>query len=1227
MNTAEQLEKMTDRGKFERLANAVLSKADTNYRAIIAFGINTQGETIRGSLDAFCLVPDSNPPHFISVQHTTTDAARLRGKWLSENSKAPGDLTKIGEKINKLKIDFPDACFTAVLSTNQCLPDDDLVVDVRKKADEFGITSIDIWELSKYARFLDHDRDGQYLRKTFLGTDAEMLSLELLSEIGKKSLRSYRQFSSPKIWTSREIDNPLNAQLNESVGKILFLKGESGFGKSVAAYRLLKDHLDSGGLGIHIPESVIQGSISLDDALRETLQRLCPTLLSNEVSQIPEYASRLGSGFVIVIDDINQTSNPTRIIRNLVSWVTSPFVIVCPIWPRFWTQVRDLEPKLQVELFTIDRMSMKEACMAVQAVAKASEQTMSNIEIRDVAYALSGDPLLIGMFGDFPEKYGDTSFINSAQSIITLSIERRLGEVSSANTSNLQHEYHESLRKLTSFMLNHRKLYPQWSDIEFWFQGFPRELEMLRQLCKHAGLCCVDNGDFHFRHDRFLECFCVEAIGQFFSAPEEYSDVLFEPYYAEIIGQALVRFPQDDYVLDLICKELPLALVSALRYIGTLTGSYYDQIISRTTNWIRAHAGSRNTSTPESIRGAVALSLLRTDLPAVSEMANTSFGLEKPWLGGFARLRNGDPKGVLDYCATNYGSEIMDISTDTTFFLELINHARLRHREQLTCGLTQVFESMSVDNDKRHLKGAVILTGFLGLSELQASIQGWWNGVTDKTEALSYALWAALRCTPSVNHDEFLDSLIAYWAELPDVEEGKRAGKRESIGNRLTMLFSRFADQDAVHYLVLQVSIHPILQSTIAHICGRIDIPDAVEFAATVCANVTERVRDRSCSITSWGSSHYPRLSALSVARLENIWKSPEKAASIRQLAFKIWEMNNCFSEDNLIQELSTVTPEESFFKDSTYRRALLGDKTCIPSLLSILYSDTSFFRVVQRVWCDEIASIADAWLKSRSFQNIPRDYSGGRLNEHYDLAYLFTMIPAQDAERLLCENWAHLHYSRLFVQAALYIGTPRCLSMAESAIREYPENINPFEHIDQAFGFWGYGHGLFPETRQPPVELWRLKNLQSYLERLDDLAISSIAEICYYLGPESIEWCRAYLPESVNSACRRRYIPTEDDLIRDIDGWSRQRNGCQTWLEAFEKRGDSRNPIDILEKWLQLNPNINKYKVVAECLETIGTREDLKILDITLQHPAERSMASSIRESAVFAVRRRSLE
>lgn len=1222
MKTEEHLEAITDDGKFEKLATAILSKADKNYEAIIHFGINAQGKTITSPNDGFCKVPYSSPPHFLWAQHTTTERKKLRAKWLDETD---GDLIKAAKSAEQLRKEFPDGKFTVILSTNQRIPTEpnepDLLAEaVYKKAKELDVEAI-IWEQSRYARFLDSYRDGQWFRKEFFGTEAQMLSEFLLADLSKISLANYTQVTNPENWILRQIDNHLWDRRNRQSYKLVLLVGESGFGKSAAAYRLLRKHIEAGGYGFHIPESIIQESISLDEALQQILTKLYHSLLSQEATRIPEIIPS-GSPFIIVVDDINQTNDPTRFIRKLVGWAKQPFLIVCPVWPRYWQikqnpQDESIEQnpqdKSNVYTLAIERMLEEEGREAVETVVRASGFGFSKLNIRRIAGQLRYDPLLIGYFGELLSNAKEDDIENLVENVIQNFIKECI-----SNKKYFASEYEKALARLVTFMLKYKNLSPNWNDeIRAWFQADPESIDILRDLCNQGKLCRVEDGKFKFQHDRLLYHFLVESMTDFLNNPSENSDVLFEPYYAEIIGQALLRVPQDESFLGEMLEKLPLALVSAVRYMGEPHSEYQKTIIRGVTSWVKYRG--QHTAIPESVRGEVANSFINTDSPVVLEIVNNSFGLEVPWLSDWARFRNGDAAGGVKYCRIA-GME----RHKGNFWEELVEHARQYHREELIKGLQELFESLESDTDFR---SALILAGFLGLPELQEGIANCWGQLTDKSKCFTEMLWAAFRCSSNISESDLLNSMMTYWATLPDVDESKRIERREIIAGRLGSVLAPDTDQNLVDYLILQSSKHKVLRHPIGHICGLIDLPDSIEFAVHTC---TEKdIQKRPCSIeTNWASFDQPKLSSQSVLRLWQLWNMSENSGSVRKLAFHLWLENLDRDTNDILAAMSPISSSEPFFDEAIWERTRLNDITCVPDLLSLLRSDTRLFRVAHLVWCDEIRLVAEKYLKSFE-ESIPKDFSGGRLNEHYFVAKLLRMVPTEDAETLLAKYWGHLRYSRLFVQCALFVGTLGCLTLAKGAIDEYPDNVDPFEHIDQFFGVFGFGHGLSIETTSPRITLQHIKNLQPYLHRLDETALGSFASVCYLLGDEAIEWCEKSFPEPIVEGCRKKYRPTDEDLVQILEAYSKQHlNMISHWLEGFKQRNDPRNPVEILDKWLKVDPDFWKLKAAARCIEEIGTRKDLKILEVSPRDlPENHWLFSRVKENAKFAVYRRTLQ
>ena len=62
MSTAKEIDSITDPSKFERLMNSILRRSNPKYASIIETGINIEGKTIKGKVDAFgCVLQITKP--------------------------------------------------------------------------------------------------------------------------------------------------------------------------------------------------------------------------------------------------------------------------------------------------------------------------------------------------------------------------------------------------------------------------------------------------------------------------------------------------------------------------------------------------------------------------------------------------------------------------------------------------------------------------------------------------------------------------------------------------------------------------------------------------------------------------------------------------------------------------------------------------------------------------------------------------------------------------------------------------------------------------------------------------------------------------------------------------------------------------------------------------------------------------------------------------------------
>jgi hypothetical protein len=1061
---------------------------------------------------------------------------------------------------------------------------------------------------------LERQQREEESHREFFETSAQILSAGLLTELSVKSLQEFqaRQFSEPENWVVRQLERRIWERASDHPYTLKLLVGESGFGKSAAAYRFLEQHINAGGYGLYIPESIIQTASSLEDALRQRLSQLHPPLLPAQATLISSFVPS-HSYCVIIVDDINQTSDPPKLIRKLAGWIAAPFVIVCPVWPRFWKPVKDLENKSEIEVITIERMTDDEGIEAVQSYMHRLGLDASRLEAYSVAGKLRCDPLLIGSFGALLRNSERKDITILVENTVERYIEQNLSDAVLASENKLvEYDYRTALSVLVARMLQQRDLYPHWSAVKLWLSDSEEYLDALRELSHHGKLCQVSSdGEFRFQHDRILEYFSIDCIVGFLNNRSEYEDILSEPYYAEFIGKAILKSPQSDAILDEIRYRHPLVLVSSLRYIGTPTSDNHRNIISKIKEWV--HFSGSKSSTLKSIRAAVVNSFLNTDSPAVLDIVNTNFGLEVNWLGDWARFRNGDAKSGVRYCRIA-GME----SSRDDFWEELVEHAKLNHRQKLIAEIEQLLEQ---SDDAAESKATIVLIGFLGMSELQRALATWWQRQVTKPNYLAEVLWTAFRCSDNLYEDQLLDSLIDHWASQIDIEETKLPEYQQEVIRKLGPALQPDAEEGLISYLVSQAQKHPILGLPIAQICGRMDRPDSIEFAVRQYTENDEGEWSYS-TVSHWGFSlgDRPRLSSDSVIRLQNLWDNPENNFSVRKFAFEIWLKNVSRESADVLGSIAKISPDASFYRHALWERARLGDRSCVPELVLQLETDIGLFYVAAHVWCDEISRMAKQRLKLFE-ENTPKGFAEGTLDAHYSLAWMMTLIPAEQAERLLLENWGHLRYSRFFVQAALYVGTLKSLGLAAEAIKDYPEGVNPFENLDSFYGF-------HDPSKRPRLTLQHFKNLQPYLHFFDEYLLRDCGMICYRSGGEWIDWCKQHLSTSVNDICRGEYCPTTEDLIQQLEyPTGNKPNWALHLLDKFGKREDPHKFLDIIRTWLQLYPSYHNLEVAARCIEIVGTRQDINILDVPLEYEWEKYQATILKESTWFAVCRRTLK
>jgi hypothetical protein len=875
-------------------------------------------------------------------------------------------------------------------------------------------------------------------------------------------------------------------------------------------------------------------------------------------------------------------------------------------------------------------MTSAEGMVAVQATTSLAGMEITNTEAISLATSLGNDPILIGLFASLLASTQPCELNSLTENVVERFIKTGINQVSSSPGTFLEIEYRDALSTLTTFMLKNRRLFPLWKEIGDWFRESPDELSALRDLTGHEKLCrLTTERKFVFRHDRIQQALLVESMIELLAKITSDSEILYEPFYAEIIGRAIARSPQSRVFLKELRNQLPLALVEAIRCFGTPTTDYHQAIIEEVKEWQNRNLVTGSIT--ESVLDAVCWSLVEINSPTILEITST-FLKQRPVL--LARLRNGCAGSGVHYCIDENRHYFAPFTEDSVR-AQALEQAKHYHKEKLLKELKQLLTSDVASDEER--KGTLTLAGFLCFAELEDEIAVCWELVTDKARILPIAIWAATQCC-GTKPKKLLDPLMAFWAELPDEKDKYGVSWKNWFLDQLRFPMTRNIRDDVVDYLIDQCSVYESLRHHIVHMCELIDKPNSVEFIVRSFADM-QRDLAGTDRVLAWMPERefVENLSQPSINRLEALLENPSSDNFIKQYASYLLPTS---AEDEPIDILRATKPNSFHFFNALWKHAKLGDYSVVPDILPLVEKDTKWFYIAPHIWCEELLNITERHLEAFK-RDIPTDFSACWLLAHHELANLLTMIPAKDAEMLLDKYWEHLGYSSLFIQTALYIGTSKCLELAEASLskpdvslNECPRSVPVIDHLFTALSHHydcQFTQSGFIATMTDKHEHWtvqRLENLIPYLDRLGESQVWQLAEVCRRIGIP--QWSQKNLYSRLSEEHRKRYHPSDDDLLQDLNEFAAQEHGMRRvdyWLEEFDKRHDPKSrALSIVDCWLAFNPTIKGLRIAAACVQAVGTRKDLSILEQYLIEGSPDEIAR-IKESTRFAVYRRSLD
>ncbi len=1013
------------------------------------------------------------------------------------------------------------------------------------------------------------------------------------------------------------------------------LTGPSGSGKSVACYRLVSEVVAKGGIGLWLPAETAADSMSLDEAITKTLQVFYPTLGLNAGRLAQALTAQHKVPLVIVVDDVNRTANPSKVIQKLISWNRRAAAagtqsktatksrdvfphLVIPAWNHFWNSItnRYRDDRCVGELST-QPMTADEAHACLQACSQQSIGRQSSFEL---AHRLEFDPILIGLWGKLYGHSPSDHLDVEPRTLIADFIQQAVEECS-ANGTLLPADIDSALDVLVDRMFAERELYPRWSLVAQWLGD--SQLDAVRKLCVSGGICRVVKRDaedrFVFRHDRLLEAAIAKPLGACLRDIDGNRDMVADPYFTDSLARALVSDGNVAMVLVLI-DHAPLAVLQTLRHLADSGSEFAKKIMDCGGRWLMT-AVTDGTTPPEIVFAAA--NILRSIKNPMVLTVTEQVKEDRRFSG--ARLVNGDAECGKFFVA---GRHFYPRSR-APFIEDVISDAKRLHFsalcEQLACELHQAPHS------ERELRTALILAGYLGDSSLAEPVLHAWKHDKDN-ECLVEALWASLRCSSAP--DATLAPILDSWASLSNEEDQHGESERTRFVTELTCCMRHGVNDNVVEHLVRRAKDDERLSSCLTALLVNIDHPIATEFVACELARIQREIEGTDmfsffahrCR-EKWDPLRHngKRLSDESRSAILSSWKSAEDECEKKSL-LRTWVATT----DSLEQLLEL--PEESLVSTTVLRRrAQLGDQSCVDSVLILLEGNSYWWEVIPSIWTERVIDVLDTALSELGAQT-PADYSGGCSDDHYHLASVLRDIPVEIAEGLLLKHWESLKFSPQCFQAALYVGGDALLAACEEVLANAPDEWKPFKHIGMTFGFNTLG-------LQDRLTYKHVDALRPFIAHVHDMDLMDVAEWLVEHGRENVlqEYvldeirCRAEAQQSEGNnsvvvRLQRLRFPSDEDLLEALDGAEKDRGIIWRWCHYATKRGDSKERLrKVARKWFAGDPTPERLEAVAKIVVEVGERADvLELQDYQSRYGNETTEV--IVEGAAFTVRYRTL-
>lgn len=1209
--SASLLAEMTDAGRFEELATDVLRASTPAYRNLVHVGVSIAGKPVPAPVDGIASAA-GGALGLLLAHHTTIAQARLREKWLGEE----GDIPKALRQCEAARQVTPSLPCTLILTTNGT-PSVALIRDAAA-ATSAANTSLDVWDVKRLAQFLDQEPAGQDLRHRYFGVARNLITAELLGRFSSRNAEALEMstLDDPACWVSTDLDGQLQERLKRST--LTFLSMPSGLGKTATAARVLRRHIKSGGYGAWASAAVFDDSYTPEQALDRLLAMAEPGVGNDDLAAQAISLTTPSSGFVLVIDDVTHCRQPDQKLRSLLNWASTrasgaatSLRVLCPV-PTSVLQSVFFEANSALANYIIEgQFTADDAQRAVRRrIQQLPGQSLSALQVREIAEDLGNDPLLIGL------AFADGISVRSGADVILKFLQANLKRCADSTQTEQLSDLWESLLGLGRQMLIHKDVEPLWADVRLWLKDRTLAIGHLGQLLKQRKVLVAREVPgmqerLGFRHDRVRAWLLAQAASRMLVEGTLPTDVLEDPYHAEITALAIVAAWARGLEPSIDGHKV-LTLSYLVRHLSQ-EDQLRKQAIATLRTWWASPAATHRSN--QALKHAAQWALVDVDGSDALELCSR---LENNRVVGQARLRNGDALGGASFCLTFHPG------LNAPFRDRVVQHAMQFHGARL---LAQMQTHLEDSEGSQHLRtGLLYLAGFMRRPELALAIAHAWDAWGKDMELLHAFFWAACRCFDSALATTVGDMLAVWEHRLIEEDRKEEQSKRRDPVNDyyLSHAWRDGMSREALDILVSSATARP-LDRAINTLVHTLDMPAAQEFIARMRAMAEDQAMAEGREYPFWLSRlnlrqegrNAGRFSEATRQRLLEIWRINAEGASLRRQAFEVLLPRTAVED---LPALRAVGPDElPLFEGVLFRRIELGDDTAVPEFLKhVRSSDTGYWWQAARAWwCPAFTEELNIELDRRRGRK--RDGLEGTQRPDWIVRELLCELPVADAERLLLGHWDHISDSCDFVQAALYVESSATRTAAAAALATAADPKSLLEYLNYHWQIGGTGNkGRFT--------LSRARALEPHLNLLSEHCIQTLWDATNVEG--HFNWRRSHLDGRLQASWHRAEFLREGSIeavLTELETAEPKRTWRSHWLEQYvETGGKLATAFAIVGRWLTKRGTMEALELAAECVADKGSRADLRILEV--DGSPSGTKADAIRQDARFAVHQRTL-